>query len=228
MFTVIIPTYNCAGYIQGALDSLLDQYISQLHILVVDDKSTDHTEQVMQMYLDEPNVVYMKMPNRYGANVARNEGFKKACELWPGDQYVAFADADCQFKPNYLWALYTILSKNTNAPFAYCDFTKMYIDEPDEEMRTHVSGEFSLRRLCMYNYIDTSAALLRKSVVKEFDNELRRLQDWDFFLTVCKASERQPVYVDEILYTNIQRTESITNTEDLETAKQFIKKKHNI
>ena len=223
MFTVIIPTYNCAEYIQGALDTLLDQGVSPVHILVVDDKSTDHTEQVMQMYLDEANVVYMKLPNRYGANVARNEGFKKACELWPDDQFVAFADADCQFNPNYLYVLYTVLSQNTDAPFAYCDFVRVGSSIPK-----HVSGEFSLRRLCMYSYIDTSAALLRKAAVKEFDNDLRRLQDWDFFLTVCKASERNPVYVDEFLYTNIQRPSSITNTENIEEAKQFIKKKHNI
>lgn len=225
MFTVIIPTYNCAEYIQGALDTLLKQDISPVHILVVDDKSTDHTEQIMQMYLDDPNVVYMKMPNRYGANVARNEGFKKACKLWPGDQFVTFADADCQYNQCYLCEMWGALNRNPDAPFTYCDFIKVY---DDGEKRHHVSGEFSLRRLSMYNYIDTSSALLRKSAVKEFDNNLRRLQDWDFFLTVCKASERQPVYLDEFLYQNIQRKGSITNTENLEEAKQLIKKKHNI
>ena len=221
MISVIIPTYNCADYIQKSIDSLLDQDRARnVHIVVVDDGSTDHTEQIMEMYYDE--IVYIKQPHA-NANVARNRGMEFALDTWD-DRYFVFADADCYYGPTYLAELKHVLKyDHGNHPFVYCDFVfEGQIDKP------HISGDFNMQRLMNGNFIDTSSAMIRRDSLIKFDPELKRLQDWDFFLGITRKNHKQPKYLRKMLYTNHVRKQSVTNTESYEEAREYIIKKHNL
>ena len=95
--SVIIPTHNRARFIGRALDSVLDQSEVRSEIIVVDDGSTDATEDVLRSYGDR--VRYVRQANA-GPAVARN----RALEMATGD-YVAFQDSDDYFLPGALAAL---------------------------------------------------------------------------------------------------------------------------
>src|SRR5262249_80289 len=84
--SVIIPTYNCARFIGEAVRSVLVQSFRDFELLVIDDGSTDNTEEVIQPYRRE--LIYLAGPNR-GAAAARNAGLRIA----QGD-LIAFLDAD--------------------------------------------------------------------------------------------------------------------------------------
>lgn len=94
--SVVIPAYNRANTIRRCLDSVLAQTVSPLEIIVVDDRSTDETVQIVQNYTD-PKVRIIILEKNSGAQVARNRGIREAKGDW-----IAFQDSDDEWLPNKL------------------------------------------------------------------------------------------------------------------------------
>jgi len=92
--SVIIPTYNRAGSVCDAIDSVLEQTFKDCEIIVVDDGSTDDTSQVLKRYGE--NIKYFYQQNE-GVSAARNRGIFEASGDW-----LAFLDSDDTWKPNKL------------------------------------------------------------------------------------------------------------------------------
>lgn len=89
LLSVVIPCYNSQEFIEEAIESVLCQKFSdQLEIIIVDDGSTDKTNEICLKYNDYLNVNYFRIEN-HGAGYARNFGVNKASGIW-----VMFLDAD--------------------------------------------------------------------------------------------------------------------------------------
>jgi glycosyltransferase involved in cell wall biosynthesis len=86
LVSVIIPTYNTGRYLAQAIESALSQSHSPVEIVVVDDGSTDNTDEVVAPYLDR--IKYIRQENR-GLSAARNVGFRAS-----RGEFVCFLDAD--------------------------------------------------------------------------------------------------------------------------------------
>ena len=77
LVSVIMPTYNCGKYIAESIDSVINQTISNWEIQIVDDCSTDNTEEIIKPYLDKySNIHYYRLPENGGPAVARTEAIK--------------------------------------------------------------------------------------------------------------------------------------------------------
>lgn len=97
LVSIVIPAYNCAEYLGGAIRSALRQTHQPVEVVVVDDGSTDDTEAVVRSFGDR--VRYVCQENA-GPSVARNRGLADA----RGD-YVAFLDADDEVRPEWVAVL---------------------------------------------------------------------------------------------------------------------------
>jgi glycosyltransferase involved in cell wall biosynthesis len=98
MFTVVIPLFDKAAYLQRALDSVYAQSLAPAEILIVNDGSTDGGDAIARRQPD-PRVRVIDQPNR-GVSVARNVGLEAARE-----PFVAFLDADDCWRPGFLAAM---------------------------------------------------------------------------------------------------------------------------
>ena len=98
--SVIIPTYNCKEYICEAVDSLLNQSFKDFELIIVNDGSTDGTEEVIEYYINRfpEKIEYIKQKNK-GAAAARNAGIRAS-----SGEFIAFLDADDLWLPNKLTA----------------------------------------------------------------------------------------------------------------------------
>ncbi len=94
LVSVVIPTYNRAGYLCRAIDSVLNQTFSDYEIIVVDDGSTDGTKEMLRPYM--ARIRYVAQENA-GVSVARNRGIRLAEGEW-----VAFLDSDDWWLPQKL------------------------------------------------------------------------------------------------------------------------------
>src|SRR5258708_37950971 len=94
-FSVIIPTYNRAPLIKATVLSVLKQHFEDFEIILVDDGSTDDTEDIVNN-LNEPRVMYLKKENEE-RGAARNAGVKIA-----KGKYITFLDSDDRFYPEHL------------------------------------------------------------------------------------------------------------------------------
>ena len=130
---MIITTYNYAHYVERSIRSALDQTLSkdQYEILVVNDASTDRTEEVLENYTDEVRVFNLK--ENVGLSGARNHGIKKA-----KGQYVVFLDADDYIHRDLLRIQKLFLDENNRLDAVSTDYWT--VDERGSHIK-HVSAE---------------------------------------------------------------------------------------
>lgn len=114
LVSVVIPTYNCAKFIAGTLDSVLNQTFRDIEIIVVNDGSTDDTEKVLQKYMGK--IRYYFKENQ-GVSAARNFGIVDS-----QGKYIAFLDADDLWMPNKLAWQVNALENNSKYDIAYSNY----------------------------------------------------------------------------------------------------------
>jgi glycosyltransferase involved in cell wall biosynthesis len=122
-FSIIIPTYNRRDTISKAIDSCLMQTYRNYEIIVIDDGSTDNTQDVLKPYISSKQISYVYTHN-IERGAARNIGIKKSS----GD-YVTFLDSDDIYYKNYLQCAYEYIDKEK------CQFFHQAFDLVDENFK---------------------------------------------------------------------------------------------
>lgn len=90
LVSIIMPTYNCANFIDKSIESVINQTYKNWELIIIDDCSTDNTEEIVKKYIKEDSrIIYHKLPTNSGAAVARNHGIAMA-----KGSYIAFLDSD--------------------------------------------------------------------------------------------------------------------------------------
>ena len=105
MISVVIPMFNAEKYIREAVDSVLNQTVDDLEVLVVDDCSTDQSAQAVES-IDDARIKLLRHEKNAGPAVARNTAFDAA-----RGKYIACLDADDIFIPNALEILLNYADK---------------------------------------------------------------------------------------------------------------------
>ena len=107
--SVVIPTYNCDRFLPHAIESVLCQTHQSYELIVIDDGSTDDTQQVLQDYCKKTLPIDLRAVYQcnQGVAIARNHGIKLARGEW-----IAFLDADDVFLPDKLAAQIAIAQAN--------------------------------------------------------------------------------------------------------------------
>ncbi len=167
--SIVIPTYQHAREIGACLESIFKQTFTDYEIIVVNDGSTDNTLEVLKPY--ESRIQLVTQENR-GGNAARNRGF----DLSRGD-YVIFCDADIVMRPDMLATMLQALKEHPEASYAYSSFHFGW--------KAFRLWPFDAAKLRQMNYIHTTS-LLRREHFPRFDEKIRRLQDWDLWLTMLE------------------------------------------
>ena len=120
LVSVIIPSYNAARYVAEAVASALAQTYQPLEIILINDGSTDDTEEVILPYVGK--VRYFYQPNR-GLSVTRN----RAIALARGE-LIAFLDADDVWLPEKLARQVDCLTQNPRVGLVHTNYVKLYAD----------------------------------------------------------------------------------------------------
>lgn len=117
MISVIIPAFNAASCLEQCIDSILKQTYTNFEIIVIDDGSTDDTQNICKKYESiDSRIRYIYQKNA-GVSAARNRGIENAKGDW-----VAFVDADDSVESQYLEYMIKAVS-DKNADIAFCGFS---------------------------------------------------------------------------------------------------------
>jgi len=156
-FSVIIPTYNRSDILANTVESLLMQSFLDWECVIVDDGSTDDTEQRFSTGLD-PRFRYFKKENEE-RNIARNFGATKASSEW-----LIFLDSDDRFSSDHLQKLYELIQEKPDDRFIINPYVK--IDEEGNELsRANMRFKGSLMNaLAFQNFIPPSAVCIHKEL----------------------------------------------------------------
>lgn len=135
--SIIVPAYNAEKYIEKCLDSLVNQTKEELEFIIVNDGSTDSTEELVKKYKDK-RIKYFKNKNQ-GIGKTRNFGIDKATS-----KYIMFLDSDDYLAKNACEVMYN-KAENNNLDIVICDFYKEYDNGNILEIRTPDFEESTLK-----------------------------------------------------------------------------------
>lgn len=126
LVSIVMPTYNCAKYIEESVVSVIKQTYTNWELIIIDDCSTDNTEDIVKSYCEKDNrIKYFRLDVNSGAAIARNEGIKCA-----KGRYIAFLDSDDLWMEKKLEKQISFMEKN-KYNFTCTDY--MQIDEKGQE-----------------------------------------------------------------------------------------------
>jgi glycosyltransferase involved in cell wall biosynthesis len=107
-FTIVTPTFNRADMVQATIKSVLTQTFKNWELIIVDDGSTDNTEEVMQQFLTDTRIKYVKKTNTGQAD-SLNVGASHA-----SGEFITFLDSDDEAYPNWLQVVNENIKEDTS------------------------------------------------------------------------------------------------------------------
>ncbi len=143
LVSIIMPSWNTARWISQSIQSVLNQTYKNWELIIVDDCSSDNTDEVVGAIKDK-RIRYFKNETNCGAALTRNRALREAKGEW-----IAFLDSDDLWAPQKLEKMVAFMQGN-NYSFAYHKYEK--IDEEGAPLRICVSGPKIVTKRRMYNY----------------------------------------------------------------------------
>jgi glycosyltransferase involved in cell wall biosynthesis len=186
--TVVIPTFNRASVVGRAIQSVLAQTCQDWELIVVDDGSTDGTEQVVRSFSDA-RIRYIRHEQNRRVSAARNMGIRCA-----QGEYVAFLDDDDEWMPEKL-AKELEVFRNSDPDVGLVYTGKIIFDERGKVLDVRmekISGWVYEAMLDRHFVGSPSRVTVKKQVldrVAGFDETFVNCQDFDLWLRVAKISK---------------------------------------
>ena len=185
--SVIVPTFDRAGSLPRALDSIAAQTTPPGETLVVDDGSGDDTVEIVKERY--PGARLLRQPRTLGVSAARNLGIRYAKGRW-----LAFLDSDDEWRPRKLELQLRALAASQEHRFCHTDEIWMRRGRRVNPRRRHQKPDGWVFEHCLpLCAISPSSVLLHREILDRvglFDESLPVCEDYDLWLRVCS---RYPV-----------------------------------
>ena len=178
--SIITPCYNSSKFLQQTIDSVLNQTFTDWEWLITDDKSTDHSVEIINKVKDERIKLTVAEKNG-GAGHARNLSLEKAT-----GRFITFLDADDFWEPNFLEEMVSFMKKE-NAELAYSNYSRC-----DENLIPKIEDFKADKNVTFNNLLKTCRLSLLSSmydsqrVGKEFFPERSKREDHVMWLNLLK------------------------------------------
>ena len=211
--SVIVPVYNTENYIEKCLNSLVNQTLEDIEIIVINDGSTDDSENLIDKFIGKyPNKIKYYKKENGGLSDARNYGLN-----YVTGEYIGFIDSDDYIELSMYEKMYN-LAQNEQADIVECDFTWEYPDKIKIDTGIEYKDKedlFTNSRVMACNKI------FKKDIIDDikFPKGLR-YEDVEFFYKLLPNVNKIAV-LKEPLYYYIQRESSISNLQNERTAEIF-------
>lgn len=204
LVSIIMPSYNTAKYIAETVQSVLAQTYQNWELIIVDDCSTDDTDEVVKPFLSDSRIRYLKNEKNSGAAVSRNRALREAKGKW-----IAFLDSDDLWMPEKLEKQIAFMKEN-GYHFSYTDY--MEIDEASRPNGKTVTGPKKITKAGMFNYCWPGCLTVMydaETVGLIQIADIKKNNDYAMWLKVCKKADCY--LLDESLAKYRKRTGSISN-----------------
>jgi glycosyltransferase involved in cell wall biosynthesis len=183
--SVIIPTHNRAELLTRALASVFAQTFAPAEVIVVDDGSTDHTEEVVRDRF--PQASYFRQPQQ-GVSRARNLGIQQAQGEW-----LSFLDSDDEWLPHKLALQRHALQHKPPCRLCHTDEIWIRRGKRVNPMKKHTKHGGAIFQHCLPRcVISPSSVMIHRAVferVGHFDESLPVCEDYDLWLRICARYE---------------------------------------
>lgn len=191
-FSIVIPTYNHADFLLKALQSVIDQNHQAWEAIVIDNHSSDNTDEVIQK-LNDPRIKLHKINNNGVIGASRNLGIKLSSYDW-----VAFLDSDDIWYPGRLNEISNLLSTTNKYDVISTDEYKVFQNNKNKKLLQYGPlPKNAYKHMLLYgNRLSPSATIVRKSLLVSHnisfneDSNFITVEDYDFWLNIAFVKAR--------------------------------------
>lgn len=210
MLSVIIPAYNVEKYIERCINSVLNQYLKNIEIIVIDDGSKDKTSDIcLKISENNKNIIYKKVQNG-GCSAARNLGISMA-----KGKYIAFLDSDDWVDSDMYINMIEEAEKN-QADIVICGFKKL------DENENLLSTVKIPKRNNKNEYIDCTTEWFASPCNKIYKRDLLEKNNIRFLLNIYTGEDmffnfisffysKDIISLDEPYYNYFMNQNSVSN-----------------
>lgn len=185
LVSIIMPSWNTAKFIAESIQCVIDQTYQNWELLIVDDCSTDNTDDVVEPFLKDARIIYIHNEKNSGAALTRNKAMREAQGEW-----IAFLDSDDLWMPGKLERQIKFM-KEHGYVLSYTEYEK--IDEEDKPINIYVTGPDVVNKRKMYNY-DYIGQLTMMYSAKHFGliqiKDIKKNNDYAIRLQLYKKDPR--------------------------------------
>jgi glycosyltransferase involved in cell wall biosynthesis len=212
MVSVIVPVYNCEEYLGKCMDSILKQTYEDLQVVVIDDGSTDSSQEIAERFWKLDKRVRLIHQENRGVSVARNRGLENST-----GEYVLFVDAD-DYIDNMMVEFLVKAAEEYDAQIASCGLfieessfdhpRKTFVSMAFDDVETTILSNEDVRRVFSEKLATTVfhsvfAKLYRRDYIKQtnafFDPTMSLGEDYLFNLSLFRNIDKY-VYIGTPLY----------------------------
>lgn len=208
--SIIVPVYNTAKYLSMCIESLINQTLKDIEIILINDGSTDESESIIKKYKDK-RIKYIFKKNE-GIGKTRNLGIEKT-----NGEYLAFIDSDDYIEPNFCEVMYNKAIKD-ECDIVICDYYKD-INERLEEVKFASFKDTNLKENPeIINLINLGPCnkIYKKDLFKNQKNRFVENLKYEDAPFVCRLllSAKKIGKIDECLAHYVIHEKSETTTRD--------------
>jgi glycosyltransferase involved in cell wall biosynthesis len=182
LVSIVMPAYNSAAFIEGAINSVRNQTYSNWELLIIDDASTDLTiQKVEDIIQSDPRIILFKNSRNLGPGESRNTGIAEA-----GGEFIAFLDSDDLWLPGKLEIQLKFLKEHN---LAMCFSSYLLMKENGELTGEMVEAlpVLTYQKLLKSNYVGNLTGIYDVGKIgKTYAPSLRKRQDWALWLAILK------------------------------------------
>ena len=183
LVSIIMPSWNTGRFIAESIESVINQTYANWELLIVDDCSTDNTNEVVRKFNDD-RIKFFKNEKNSGAAITRNRALREANGEW-----IAFLDSDDLWLPKKLEHQILFMKKH-NLIFSYHDYVK--IDEESNPLNIYVTGPKIVTKRKMYNYGYPGCLTFMYSAKATGTiqiKDIKKNNDYAILLKLCKKAD---------------------------------------
>jgi glycosyltransferase involved in cell wall biosynthesis len=191
--SVVIPCYNHGGYVEEAIQSILEQTLQDVEIIVVNDGSTEGETVRILNSLEQPKTRIIHLPENRGLPAARNAGIREA-----QGKYTCCLDADDKLHPTYLEKATAMMESNSGISFVG-SWTQVF----GGESRVWYARPFDPAEILYANQFNSLAVFRRTAWERAggFFEEMREgFEDWEFWVRLTGLGYRGHQIPEKLLY----------------------------
>jgi len=203
LFTAVIPVYNYGRFVGKAIESVLSQSMQDFELIIVNDASTDDSDEVINQYLGDKRIKYFINDKNSGCYFSLQRGFTEAKGI-----YAASLSADDFYLPDAFEKLAVEAKNNPDADIVYGKYcfvnevgnVTQWVKHPGWDPAIRAQRKNDLADLLQYDlYINITAAFVKLSLFREyqFDQSLR-VSDYEFILQLAQDNKKF-YFIDEYL-----------------------------
>lgn len=191
LVSIIMPSYNTASFIEETIQSVLNQTYTNWKLIIVDDCSTDNTNEVVDTIKD-CRIHYLKNEKNSGAAISRNKALREAKGQW-----IAYLDSDDLWMPEKLEKQIKFMEENGYV-FSYTNYEEIDVDGYKTGVK--VTGPKKITKTGMFNYCWPGCLTVMYDANKigliQIE-DIKKNNDYAMWLKVCRKADCY--LLDEIL-----------------------------